>query len=61
MLTEPVEVMLLVVSSACMCMDVNILSPVLKGITSGMFQLIISNLNQLMKKKLVPSADEGPE
>jgi len=43
--------MFLVVSSVCICMEVNILSPVLKGITSGMFRLIILNLNQLMRKK----------
>lgn len=52
--------MLLAVSSVCMYVEVNILPTVLKGITIGMFQLIILNLNQLMKKKLVPSSDEGP-
>lgn len=53
--------MLLVVSSKYMCKQLNILSPVLEEITSGRFRFIILNLNQLMKKKLVPSADEGPE
>lgn len=43
--------MLLVVSSKYMHKQLNILSPVLEGITSGMFQFIILNLNQLMKKK----------
>lgn len=54
--------MLVVVSSIYTCKQLNILSPVLEGITSGTFQFIILDLNQLMKKKkLVSSADESPE